>query len=202
MSAMLKPKRTFQSTLPARGATFPQSVRHRLHLLFQSTLPARGATWLYGCVALYVVISIHAPRTGSDFAPIHVRTCKTHFNPRSPHGERLCCNQQKQQLCNFNPRSPHGERPPRSQRPTSASHFNPRSPHGERRLQPPGRGQQKNFNPRSPHGERHGHALVGRANDAISIHAPRTGSDKPPSGSRRRTRRFQSTLPARGATAQ
>ena len=33
------------------------------------------------------------------------------------------------------------------------------------------------FNPRSPHGERHGHALVGSANDAISIHAPRTGSD-------------------------
>ena len=35
-------------------------------------------------------ISIHAPRTGSDVSPIHLRTRIMDFNPRSPHGERLC----------------------------------------------------------------------------------------------------------------
>ena len=36
--------------------------------------------------------------------------------------------------------------------------------------------------------------------DYISIHAPRTGSDQKRSGKRKRSGRFQSTLPARGAT--
>ena len=58
---------TFQSTLPAWGATqhepyFPRSQK------FQSTLPAWGAT--------YHVSAIYADR---------------YFNPRSPHGERLLC---------------------------------------------------------------------------------------------------------------
>ena len=33
-----------------------------------------------------------------------------HFNPRSPHGERLLHPEQKQLHSHFNPRSPHGER--------------------------------------------------------------------------------------------
>ena len=79
----------FQSTLPARGATALRRTAHRRSSRFQSTLPARGATnW---CLSLtgqpfpfqstlpargatiythddgtIVVISIHAPRTGSD----------------------------------------------------------------------------------------------------------------------------------------
>ena len=57
---------TFQSTLPARGATRrtrPQSCRPRP---FQSTLPARGATDPADVRAFIRAISIHAPRTGSD----------------------------------------------------------------------------------------------------------------------------------------
>ena len=99
----------FQSTLPARGATGIGQVAFA-YCSFQSTLPAQGATWLpctpeqgkdisihaprtgsdclmASCVPAFA-ISIHAPRTGSDFALIHVHTSKTHFNPRSPHGER------------------------------------------------------------------------------------------------------------------
>ena len=34
-------------------------------------------------------ISIHAPRTGSDFLPFSTPAIKDNFNPRSPHGERL-----------------------------------------------------------------------------------------------------------------
>ena len=79
------------------------------------------------------------------------------------------------------------------------------------------------FNPRSPHGERPPASGRGRRCSGISIHAPRTGSDRPrgvgervrphfnprsPHGerpgrlvSRVRWDAFQSTLPARGATS-
>ena len=125
------------------------------------------------------------------------------FNPRSPHGERQK-NLSKGHcvMRHFNPRSPHGERlfgaahrlphggisihAPRTgsdrcpcKRTTSRGNFNPRSPHGERRCSSKLCTAEKNFNPRSPHGER-----------------PRGGTkNKAP-------RQFQSTLPARGATAR
>ena len=57
-------------------------------------------------------ISIHAPRTGSDHRPACEICCAAHFNPRSPHGERLEQKEQKEQKKYFNPRSPHGERRP------------------------------------------------------------------------------------------
>ena len=60
---------SFQSTLPARGATWGArwtSCRR----IFQSTLPARGAT----------VLAAQADEKRAD------------FNPRSPHGERLFVN--------------------------------------------------------------------------------------------------------------
>ena len=55
----------FQSTLPARGAT---SLYHMMALsaTFQSTLPARGATHQRRLACGLTLISIHAPRTGSD----------------------------------------------------------------------------------------------------------------------------------------
>ena len=78
--------------------------------------------------------------------------------------------------------------------------FNPRSPHGERLLPPRGRLVHPDFNPRSPHGERLSRGrlqvlvlafqstlpargatadwAVRRIAELISIHAPRTGSDK------------------------
>ena len=150
--------------------------------LFQSTLPARGAT-----KSSYV-----------KFSSVN------HFNPRSPHGERLVkLAVSLLQRYYFNPRSPHGER----RRVTlSALHlllisihaprtgsddlplitlyihfayFNPRSPHGERpQGRKPSRLPPRYFNPRSPHGER----LPGVCEAACG------------------EARFQSTLPARGAT--
>ena len=57
----------------------------------------------------------------------------------------------------------------------------------------------KNFNPRSPHGERPDGGTADVRAVHISIHAPRTGSDRRrPHGAPRHG--FQSTLPARGAT--
>ena len=57
------------------------------------------------------------------------------------------------------------------------------------------------FNPRSPHGERHNTNYSSRQAISISIHAPRTGSDQKRRLRRQRRKIFQSTLPARGATA-
>ena len=102
----------------------------------------------------------------------------------------------------FNPRSPHGERQHGLPLDIHAKYFNPRSPHGERRRK--GRKSYwrgKNFNPRSPHGERHGGCRLREGKENISIHAPRTGSDSVFRSIRSLDVTFQSTLPARGATA-
>ena len=60
--------KVFQSTLPARGATSVSSGP-RPAWTFQSTLPARGATLVMAKRGLDGIISIHAPRTGSDSRP-------------------------------------------------------------------------------------------------------------------------------------
>ena len=65
MKIMHKVTITFQSTLPARGAT-NNTKYYIAYGSFQSTLPARGAT-----------------RSAGLPAPV-----RGHFNPRSPHGER------------------------------------------------------------------------------------------------------------------
>ena len=56
-----------------------------------------------------------------------------------------------------------------------------------------------NFNPRSPYGERRARLVIEVDSPSISIHAPLTGSDRSQSAETG-TRKFQSTLPLRGAT--
>ena len=235
----------FQSTLPARGATkggervmlvIPISihaprtgsdelgrVRAALVEAFQSTLPARGATGFLalplcinrisihaprtgsdiiifkaGCLN---VISIHAPRTGSDFIGYHLQDTIYYFNPRSPHGERhapSCV-----------------ENVPKLFQSTLPARGATRDVHPEEveivfQSTLPARGATALANPQ-------------RSGEDISIHAPRTGSDRyhstlrvnpiyfnprSPHGERHekiaklyKLGRFQSTLPARGATA-
>ena len=59
--------RRFQSTLPARGATL-SCTNWGGKAIFQSTLPARGATSFAATLPPWKQrISIHAPRTGSDW---------------------------------------------------------------------------------------------------------------------------------------
>ena len=167
---------------------------------FQSTLPARGATYMGFAQTKQEQISIHAPREGSDCVSIHIILTRSDFNPRSPRGERLTqAAFGAESLSHFNPRSPRGERrsailspfaSPRFQstlpargatckisngeqaaeisihapregsdqlpcRMAQASRdFNPRSPRGERRTIAHATDPTRNFNPLSPRGER------------------------------------------------
>ena len=101
-----------------------------------------------------------------------------HFNPRSPHGERLCRPLKGASTWNFNPRSPHGERRERDVTICATSRFQSTLPArgathlfrggdgvgGEFQSTLPARGattlrpqydiMRAYFNPRSPHGER------------------------------------------------
>ena len=81
-------KKIFQSTLPARGATWAVN-QMQAGELFQSTLPARGATAIDPEDIKAAIISIHTPREGSDGLSRIPRTADLeHFNPHSPRGER------------------------------------------------------------------------------------------------------------------
>ena len=146
---------------------------------FQSTLPARGATRKAATTTDPDLISIHAPRTGSDAdAPESGEHCQliSIHAPRTGSDAFPC--PASRAYSNFNPRSPHGERRRTSRRCSSSSAFQSTLPaRGATRMR---------------------HATPRRA--AISIHAPRTGSDSVPEHRRRTGRLFQSTLPARGAT--
>ena len=189
---------------------------------FQSTLPARGATPIPRTAVLYILISIHAPRTGSD------SICQPHVIRLLPFQSTLPARGATERLCrphagnqHFNPRSPHGERPTVSVTTHESTYFNPRSPHGERRVRDaptravvisihaPRTGSdrcrmagwhtQPDFNPRSPHGERRTANISPPASCRFQSTLPARGATRtsPPDESRPR---FQSTLPARGAT--
>ncbi len=106
--------------------------------------------------ARYELISIHAPRAGSDRVDDRVDDLALDFNPRSPCGERSWCPGGASRWAYFNPRSPCGERCPFHLAPDIACYFNPRSPCGER-LQ---------------------YLLALDRSLLISIHAPRAGSDR------------------------
>ena len=77
----------FQSTLPVGGATIPP-VFYMLIYRFQSTLPVGGATINGLKLHSRVIISIHAPRGGSDSLIWFFSCSDRDFNPRSPWGER------------------------------------------------------------------------------------------------------------------
>ena len=126
-------KRRFQSTLPARGATMT-SPPPRRNAPFQSTLPARGATRVRDAPTRAVVISIHAPRTGSDRGWCCGCCSPCNFNPRSPHGERLTSFillMLRWMISIHAPRT--GSDVSSDGFMAGVAHFNPRSPHGERR---------------------------------------------------------------------
>ena len=151
-------------------------------VIFQSTLPARGAT-----------VRPHVHRQGVNY-----------FNPRSPHGERLA------RLADVVARRKISIHAPRTG--SDIVDAVPSAAYSPFQSTLPARGAtQRGFavltegESISIHAPRTGsdayctNAPV-KASD-ISIHAPRTGSDGAHTRPSRTSATFQSTLPARGATA-
>ena len=169
----------FQSTLPARGATWIDWNNSERLKQFQSTLPARGATTGSSSTSMRRrLFQSTLPARGATMLSLTRFSSKSHFNPRSPHGER----REQVRLIHapfyFNPRSPHGERHNQRRAARGRKYISIHAPRtgSDGIVMPQGR-TRGDFNPRSPHGER-------------PSRASRTASGQ----------QFQSTLPARGAT--
>ena len=126
-------REVFQSTPPARGATFAVMSENR-SLSFQSTPPARGATSIRGPDPGDGAISIHAPREGGDAGSCPdvfdcqvfqstppargatIRLCAgvlgVQFQSTPPaRGATLCFRHLQRRHRHFNPRPPRGGRP-------------------------------------------------------------------------------------------
>ena len=124
------------------------------------------------------IISIHAPRGGSNGSCKEIVPTYHYFNPRSPRGERLA----QQQCCcetnRFQSTLPVGGATAIHRMTDRPNIFQSTLPVGGAT----GHGgyfphRDKNFNPRSPRGERRGMGDTSPIEIKISIHAPRGGSD-------------------------
>ena len=169
-----------------------------------------------------IIISIHAPRTGSDGFRRRSDDRLVYFNPRSPHGERPHHVLNREPSSEFQSTLPARGATQLKMVNIQNRYFNPRSPHGERRTAFSPENLQALFQSTLPargatillplcvsrrgisiHAPRTGSDIVASKADCtirISIHAPRTGSDENKRKRRTAGKRFQSTLPARGAT--
>ena len=125
-----------------------------------------------------LLISIHAPRTGSDQKRSSAQGFKSLFQSTLP-ARGATGTPSSRAMC---------------------AHFNPRSPHGERRRGALTIFVRSRFQSTLPARGATRHVAMGIQQILISIHAPRTGSDRYSASVRRFSLPFQSTLPARGAT--
>ena len=147
------------------------------------------------------MVSIHAPRVGSDNGNLpsfrflmrfqstlpvwgatpHIRHRRSRrsFNPRSPCGERRASpNSTISQILGFNPRSPCGERLSKLRKMFGSRDVSIHAPRvGSDVKHTTSFEVQYGFNPRSPCGERHPGGVNSNTGPGVSIHAPRVGSD-------------------------
>ena len=149
-----------------------------------------------------MVISIHAPREGSDQLKATVqRPCSIFLSTLPARGATSSGLLQPGQTLHFYPRSPRGERLKIPDLKVHKRIFLSTLPARGATPSKPCYGQQQdNFYPRSPRGERPAKQPVGIRQHNISIHAPREGSDLGAKPGALYLVIFLSTLPARGAT--
>ena len=216
----------FLSTLPARGATWAEAAAAARERPFLSTLPARGATGVQqGVVGAQVLISIHAPREGSDGVLMYPPSRQKISIHAPREGSDGLSAHPTHAAAHFYPRSPRGERPHAPSKPfpqsgisihapregsdlsTAAapkpppSNFYPRSPRGERLEAAVKAFGYPDFYPRSPRGERRlGRRPKRRWTPHFYPRSPR-GERHLLAHPMQWTDGFLSTLPARGATS-
>ena len=154
-------------------------------------------------VCIPFLISIHAPREGSDRDVLVLNVKAQSISIHAPReGSDPLQHRHLRQQRDFYPRSPRGERlHPGCPVPRHGHHFYPRSPRGERPVWVRRTG---GCRPISIHAPREGSDVQFQGCSfvvyQISIHAPREGSDRVFTTSFAAPDRFLSTLPARGAT--
>ena len=191
----------FQSTLPARGATFQQLMEHNWQIYFNPRSPhgERLAQSIYLSAPVHyfnprsphgerrhlrrhrwqaVQISIHAPRTGSDEVTAWQMQEFTSFQSTLPARGATGLRTTWTMRCRFQSTLPARGATPmrvRDRRMVCISIHAPRTGSDSHSLCTIR--ARRHFNPRSPHGERHGDSFQ-----------------------RSQPYKFQSTLPARGAT--
>ena len=91
-----------------QGERLASSTSAKHGFTFQSTLPAGGATYRHAHLVHRASISIHAPRRGSDGLLLLLPLVKFYFNPRSPQGERHSVHVRDVQLFLFQSTLPAG----------------------------------------------------------------------------------------------
>ena len=132
-----------------------------LELIISIHAPRAGSDRVSCQGSRRITISIHAPRTGSDGTPRGCGGAAGNFNPRSPHGERRRLDVSLRRALEFQSTLPArgatGERAKPMARGRSISIHAPRtgSDDGEREYKE----ALEDFNPRSPCGERRHNAL-------------------------------------------
>ena len=77
----------FQSTRPARGATYLESLASRYHYV-SIHAPRAGRDKVLAAEFVGIVVSIHAPRAGRDGIALSSISVSLRFNPRAPRGAR------------------------------------------------------------------------------------------------------------------
>ena len=170
----------FQSTLPVRGATSFSRAAFAGSCYFNPRSPCGERRGAGRRIRGNRLISIHAPRAGSDIQKLAFLSDSLGFQSTLP--VRGATQRQKNRWELFYI-SIHA--------PRAGSDDEPRA----------GRGVPRDFNPRSPCGERREFGQYATAaSQQISIHAPRAGSDYAAGDYRYNAPGFQSTLPVRGAT--
>ena len=149
------------------------------HELFQSTLPVWGATADHAQTYSNIIISIHAPRVGSDLFGLTFPDSQRDFNPRSPCGERPKGGRWRECCWIFQSTLPVWGA-------TVHVHLvaHPR----------------KGISIHAPRVGSDDNLGITGTTAKISIHAPRVGSDGDDSTVKTYSVKFQSTLPVWGAT--
>ncbi len=146
-------------------------------IVFQSTLPAKGATTGFPFIRTFFVISIHAPREGSDrrLKELQEQADISIHAPREGSDAYKGWIPRQGRISIHAPRE--GSDMRRRLRKRRHNHFNPRSPRRERLSSMMVLWKITNFNPRSPRRERPLNEIKEQQCSTISIHAPREGSD-------------------------
>ena len=171
--------RAFQSTPPVRGATIRRRCKAAEKQLFQSTPPVRGATIFQCFPRSNTVISIHAPRAGSDGITAVCKYYLCIFQSTLPVRGATEAEATRSLIQAFQSTLPvRGATIHRHPKQAEKTDFNPRSPCGERLNQIYLKHYTQQFQSTLPV---RGATIIRKhlpTGTIISIHAPRAGSDR------------------------